>query len=117
MKIRNDFLIKIKEKLVDRKEEMMQLLTESSQDKVSDGQVQDAGDEALSITMEKLQNSLEQTEIDELRLIEEAIARINKGEFGACVDCEEPISDKRLENFPYAARCIVCQEALEEEHL
>lgn len=115
MKARGDFLNKLKDKLEARKEEMMTLLTESSQDKVSDGQVQDSGDEALSLTMEKLQNSLEQNEIDELRLIEDALLRLNKGEFGFCIDCEEPISDKRLENFPYAARCIVCQEAVEEE--
>ena len=92
----------------------MNMLTQSSQEKVSDGQVQDSGDEALSLTMEKLKNSLEQTEIDEFRLVEDALKRIEKGEYGFCIDCQDPISDRRLENFPYVARCIVCQEALEE---
>ena len=115
MKERDDFLGSLEQKLTIRKEEMTVLLTESSQDKVSDGQVQDSGDEALSLTMEKLKNSLEQTEIDELRLIEDALVRLKKGEFGDCIECEEPISHKRLDNFPYAARCIVCQETLEEQ--
>ena len=89
-------------------------LSKSSSEKVSDGQVQDSGDEALSHTMEKLQDSLQKTEIDELRLIEEALARLEKDEYGICIDCDEQISERRLENFPYAARCIVCQEAFEE---
>lgn len=114
MKQRSKFLDKIKEKLLERKADMTNMLTESTHEQVTDGTIQDSGDEALSLTMEKLKNSLEQSEIDELRLIENAISKIEKGEFGFCVDCDEPISERRLENFPYAARCIVCQEAFEE---
>ncbi len=99
---------------MERKGEMNQQLLDLSHEKVSDGQVQDSGDEALSLTMESLQNSLQQTELDELKLIDGALVRIERGEYGACIDCGEPISERRLENFPYAARCIVCQEALEK---
>lgn len=97
-----------------RRADMASGLSKSASEKVSDGQVQDSGDEALSLTMEKLQDSLQQNEIDELRLIEDALNRLDRGEYGICIDCEEPISERRLENFPYAARCIVCQEAFEE---
>ena len=114
MKQRAKLLNTIKDKLLLRKTEMTNLLSSSINEKASDGQVQDSGDEALSLTMENLQNSLQQSEIDELRLIDDALLRINKGEFGLCIDCEEQISETRLENFPYAARCIVCQEAFEE---
>ena len=114
VKERQLFLGKIKQKLSDRKEAMSRLLFETTQDKASDGQVQDTGDEAVTIAMETLQSSIEQNEIDELRLIDDALNRINKGEYGQCIDCQEPIAEKRLEHFPYAARCIVCQEAFEE---
>jgi len=113
VKQRAKFLNTIKEKLLQRKDEMTQMLSKSTHEKVSDGQVQDTADEALSITMEALQNSLQQSEIDELRMIDDAIARIDKGEFGFCIDCEEHISEKRLEHYPYAARCVVCQESFE----
>jgi DnaK suppressor protein len=113
VKQRNETLSKIKERLLSRKSEMAADLSRISQEKVSDGQVQDSGDEALALTMQNLQDSLQQTEIDELRLIEEALMRIDKKEYGICVDCEEPIAERRLETFPYAARCIVCQEAFE----
>lgn len=93
---------------------MSSQLLKLSQEKVSDGQVQDSGDEALSISMENLQNSLQENEMGELRLLESALERIEKGEYGICIDCGEQISERRLETFPYAARCIVCQEAYEK---
>ena len=113
MKQRADFLKKVKNKLLKRRDEMMKELKELSHEKVSDEQVKDSGDEALFISMEKLQTSLEKTDIDELKLVDSALARIDKGEYGFCIDCGECISSKRLEIFPYAARCIVCQEAEE----
>ncbi|MBD3231100.1 conjugal transfer protein TraR [Candidatus Dependentiae bacterium] len=115
MKHRAEFIEKIKKRLLKRRQEMLQELSDLSSEKVSDDQVRDSGDEALSLYMERLKTSLEQTEIDELNLIDDALNRISKGEYGICIDCGEPISNVRLETFPYAARCIVCQEAIEEQ--
>jgi len=39
-----------------------------------------------------------------------ALQRISEGEFGICMDCEEPISPKRLAAVPWAAYCLRCQE-------
>lgn len=114
MKQRADFVGKVKETLIQRKHEMESALTAQSHERLTDGMVQDSADEALSLSMEKLQNSLQRIEIDELRLMESALERINRGEYGICVDCSEPISERRLEHFPYAARCIVCQETFEQ---
>ncbi len=79
-----------------------------------DQQVKDQGDEALSLSMEKLNTSLQQEEIEELRHIEEALSRVEKGTYGICIECSGQIAPQRLEYFPYAARCITCQEAFEE---
>lgn len=113
MKQRIKFLEKVKQKLLDRRDEMTKDLNDLTQDKVFDGQVKDSGDEALSLTLEKLKTSLEQSDVDELRRVDDALARLGKDEYGFCIDCGESISSKRLETFPYAARCIVCQEASE----
>ena len=86
-----------------------------SSEELTDKQVMDSGDEALSLSMEKLQTSLEKTEIAEVNLISEALERLEKGEYGVCVDCSELISQKRLEAFPYAIRCIACKELLESK--
>ena len=113
MKERAEFLEKVKKRLLERRAEMMQDLDNLSSQKVSDGQVQDTGDEALSLSMENLKTSLEKTDINELKLIDNALKSLDKGEYGICIDCQEPISLKRLETFPYAQRCIVCQETFE----
>src|SRR5690349_4636587 len=42
--------------------------------------------------------------------ISAALNRIETGEFGICLDCDEPISDKRLTAVPWAAYCLRCQE-------
>lgn len=39
-----------------------------------------------------------------------ALQRIDDGEFGICLDCEEPISAKRLAAVPWAGYCLRCQE-------
>jgi len=39
-----------------------------------------------------------------------ALERIEDGEFGICLDCEESISPKRLAAVPWAAYCLHCQE-------
>ena len=114
VKQRAAFIENIKKNLIMRRNDMDSQLTKHSHEKLTDGVVQDSADEVLSLSMENIQNSLQRTEIDELHLIEDALTRIDKSEYGICIDCSEPISEKRLENFPYAARCIVCQEAFEQ---
>lgn len=115
MKKRKEFLEKIKTKLFERRAQLSQQIDTLASQPVSDKQVMDTGDEALSLTMEKLQSSLQAAEISELKLIDEALERIDKGEYGICIDCDDHISEARLNYYPYAARCIVCQEAVESE--
>ena len=45
--------------------------------------------------------------------VRDALARIDRGEYGLCVECEEPIGAARLEALPWAARCVSCQAAAE----
>ena len=47
----------------------------------------------------------------QLREVRDALNRLIEGTYGICVDCEEPINRKRLAAVPWAAHCIVCQEA------
>jgi RNA polymerase-binding protein DksA len=43
-----------------------------------------------------------------------ALARIDAGSYGVCVDCGETIGVERLEFRPEAARCLACQEKFEQ---
>ncbi len=47
-----------------------------------------------------------------LREISDALQRIESGAYATCMECEEPISSKRLEAVPWARYCVRCQEAI-----
>lgn len=49
------------------------------------------------------------TQIDaELALIARALARVERGDYGTCTGCGEPIASARLEALPYAEQCTAC---------
>ena|SRR5436190_17099786 len=108
-------LQKIKAQLLQRRVELEQKLTLLSQEQLSDGQVQDPGDQALTSTMESLRLSLQDAEIDEYRRIVSALGKISEGLYGICIDCGNHISEKRLQLFPDTTRCLACQEIFETE--
>ena len=43
--------------------------------------------------------------------------RIDEGNFGVCLHCEEDISPKRLAAVPWAPYCIQCQEQADRSHV
>ncbi len=45
-----------------------------------------------------------------LRNVRAALRRIQEGNFGTCLHCEEEISPKRLAAVPWTPYCIECQE-------
>jgi DnaK suppressor protein len=42
--------------------------------------------------------------------VREALARIDAGTYGRCVDCGRDLPDERLDARPEAARCVDCQQ-------
>ena len=48
----------------------------------------------------------------QLRLVDEALDRLNAGDYGVCLACEEPIPAKRLRALPWARYCVPCQETI-----
>jgi DnaK suppressor protein len=107
--------LKIKERLLAKRSDLLKSIQSSK------SLERDAGDLAFSNEID-LASSLEGREMlfqltsrdrNELRLIEDALFRINEGTFGACESCEEQISLKRLQIMPLTPLCISCQEAAE----
>ena len=47
-----------------------------------------------------------------LREISDALHRMEQDHYGVCLECEEPISAKRLDAVPWARYCVTCQEAI-----
>jgi DnaK suppressor protein len=48
-----------------------------------------------------------------LKEIDCALEKIDRGSYGHCEDCGEPIAASRLKALPFAVRCTACQESLE----
>lgn len=49
-----------------------------------------------------------------LKAITSALNRIDKQEYGYCLECDEPVGFARLQAQPQAPFCLACQSALEQ---
>lgn len=68
---------------------------------------------AQTNTERELEFALDAHESAELRLVEDALSRMEAGTYGLCIDCGTEIPAARLKAAPEAARCIACQEKVE----
>jgi len=70
----------------------------------------DLADQASGNNEVHIQLKLKQTDAKILQAIEEALLRIEKGTYGICRDCGEPIAPARLNAIPWTRVCITCKE-------
>lgn len=105
----------VRQELERRKIELEREMTNLYQEKFSDDQVQDTADQALSSTMESLRVSMHDAKNAEYKRVIQALQMIDDGVYGVCVDCGKSITQKRLQYYPNATRCLLCQEAYEEQ--
>ncbi len=101
--------------LIERKKILEEGFKQLSSTKNSDQQGQDSADQASAAVVESLENSLQSTEIQEYKMILKALEMIEKGTYGICIDCDLPIAEKRLKFYPNVTRCLLCQEAIEQD--
>jgi RNA polymerase-binding transcription factor len=70
----------------------------------------DLADQASGNNEVHIQLKLKQTDAKILQAIEEALWRMEKGTYGVCRDCGEPIAPARLNAIPWTRVCITCKE-------
>ena len=63
----------------------------------------------------ELVSSLASSEQIVLYQIEDALKRIEESTYGACQQCQKPISLSRLRAVPYTSLCISCQRTKEQK--
>lgn len=80
------------------------------------GEVPDSGDASVATHEVDLRQAEIGRDLDELRAVEAALARLDAGEYGDCVDCGMEIPAERLAVAPQAERCVPCQTAFEARH-
>ena len=87
----------------------------SPQDDLTE-QVADIADDAVQSYERQLMMGLGEKEFEKLRLVEEAIEKLDEGQYGICLGCEELISEERLTVIPFASHCVDCLEIIEKKN-
>src|ERR1700741_5604763 len=70
----------------------------------------DMADQASGNNEVHIALKLKQTDAKILQAIEEALVRLDKGTYGVCRDCGEPIAEARVRASPWTRVCITCKE-------
>ena len=70
-------------------------------------------DQSQEMENQELVYNLDQEGRNELKAIEQALHRIDSGEFGLCQSCGKKIQDARIQAIPYAEYCIDCATSQE----
>ncbi len=90
---------------------MRHVRAEGSSGKMSE--VFDAVESSEADIQEDLEFALIQMKAETLNKINDAMGRLEEGDYGNCFDCGEEIAEKRLRALPFAVRCRECEEAKE----
>jgi DnaK suppressor protein len=73
----------------------------------------DEDEQPLTEMTQAIASSRNRNRSDVIVRVVAALSRLDgdPDSFGLCTECEEPISEKRLELMPYVELCVECQQA------
>jgi RNA polymerase-binding protein DksA len=75
----------------------------------------DEVDESQRVQLRDLRVRLVENDSVRAQMMEEALRRMTRREYGLCIDCGNTIGVDRLSLVPWAPRCVDCQESAEIE--
>jgi DnaK suppressor protein len=104
-----------RDRLLERREGLFKQVNEaemSSRERDSEA-TQDPADMAANAYTKELLISMSANDRRLLNLIDEALAHVESGDYGECINCGEPVSEKRLEAVPWTRYCLKCQDLQE----
>src|SRR6187397_1452806 len=76
-------------------------------------EVLDAVESSEADIQEELEFALIQMKSETLNKVNDALIRLEQGDYGYCFECGEEIAEKRLRALPFAVRCKDCEERRE----
>jgi DnaK suppressor protein len=101
-------LLKMREEILNKSKK----LKEDSYTLGTDG-IQDMADAASNSYNADILMSISDNDLTLLKEIDNALDKMAHGTYGICEECDEPISEKRLEANPVARYCITCKRQME----
>jgi DnaK suppressor protein len=111
-----------RERLLQERTELLQRIAQergglvSRADMAAEHDVRDFENRAQAISERDDEFAMNEHETAELGAIEAALARLDAGHYGQCLDCGTTITETRLAAYPSALRCLACQTAHEKTH-
>ncbi len=106
----------VKKQLLDERQALfkeVQASYETCRELGQDG-VPDIGDMSSVTYSRDVLFNLSATQKQRINDIDAALERIDKGEYGVCLECEEKISPRRMEVRPFSRYCIDCKTDIEK---
>lgn len=104
-----------KKKLEAKREELQKMMALAEEEgRSADDATQDIADRAANSYTKEFLFSQSNHDRDILALVDEAMERLESGEFGVCVNCAKDLQQKRLDAVPWTKHCIECQEKQEQ---
>jgi DnaK suppressor protein len=88
--------------------------TRDAEEETTEESTQDIADKAVSSYTREFLYSLSDSDRSTVLQIEQALVRIQEGNYGLCQNCGQPMSEKRLNAVPWASHCVDCQELAEK---
>ena len=76
---------------------------------LSRGGTAEAGDAGANLTEADRNEAAVQSALEHRTAVLAALARVDDGSYGRCVDCGHEIPEPRLEARPATPRCVPCQ--------
>jgi len=104
-----------RKRLLERKQQLLDTVSKTEQDgRAADEEAaQDIADKATNSYTKEFLFKKSNDDRFILQLVDEALERLETGEFGICVACGGEVQQKRLEAVPWARHCIECQQKQE----
>lgn len=110
----------LKKMLTDRRREIQVEVQGKMRDVRAEGvwggkqsEVFDAVESSEADIQDELEFALIQMKSETLNKINDALGRLEQGNYGNCFECGDEIAEKRLRALPFAVRCKDCEEARE----
>ena len=107
----------LKRMLEERRSEIQAQVQGKMRDVRSEGggksEVFDAVESSEADIQDDIEFALIQMKSETLNKINDALIRLEQGDYGNCFECGEEIAEKRLRALPVAVRCKDCEEARE----
>src|SRR5688572_7521776 len=110
----------LKKMLEDRRRELQAEVQGKMRDVRAEGtwggklnEVLDAVESSEADIQDDIEFALIQMKSETLNKVNDALLRLDNGDYGNCFECGEEIAEKRLRALPFAVRCKDCEEARE----